>query len=100
MTQRRLAALSTDTAYRVPWHFERGEGAGMYGLRNLGVERLSGVTFNLYGSGAARASAEAALEPGDVLELVITGLDLARTTVGIVRWLRPNGDEYLWRLRF
>jgi hypothetical protein len=100
MTRRRLAALSTDTAYGVPWYFERGEAAGIYGLRNLGAERLTGVTFNLYGSGAVRASAPAALEPGEVLEVVIAGVDLASTTVGIVRWFRPSGEEYLWRVGF
>jgi hypothetical protein len=96
MTRRRLAALSTQTAYRVPWHFDRGD--GVYGLQNLGGERLTGVTFGLCGSGVMPASTPATLEPGDTLELVIAGHDLARDAVGVVRWFRPNGDEYLWRV--
>jgi hypothetical protein len=67
-------------------------------LRNLGDERLTGVTFSLYGSGVMPASAPATLEPGDTLELVIAGHDLARDTIGVVRWFRPNRDEYLWRV--
>jgi hypothetical protein len=98
MTRRRLAVLSTQNAYRVPWHFDRGD--GVYSLRNLGVERLTAVTFSLYGSGVMPASVPATLEPGDTLELVIAGNDLARDTIGVVRWFRPDGDEYLWRVSF
>jgi hypothetical protein len=98
MTRTRLVALSAETAYRVPWHFERGD--GHYALRNLGVERLTAVTFTLYGSGIMPASAPTTLEPGDALEIVISGHDLARDTIGLVRWFRPNGEEYLWRVSF
>jgi hypothetical protein len=46
------------------------------------------------------ASAPATLEPGDALEIVISGADLARDTIALVRWFRPNGQEYLWRVSF
>jgi hypothetical protein len=82
----------------VPWHFERGD--GHFALRNLGPERLAAVTFNLYGSGIMPASAPATLESGDALEIVIAGRDLAKDTIGLVRWFRPNGQEYLWRVSF
>jgi hypothetical protein len=98
MPRTRLAALNTDSAYRVPWLFERGD--GIFILRNLGVERLLGVTFNLYGSGMMPTSAPATLESGEALEIVISGHDLARDTIGLVRWFRPNGQEYLWRVSF
>jgi hypothetical protein len=98
MTRTRLAALSSESAYRVPWHFERGD--GHFTLRNLGPERLGAVTFNLYGSGIMPASAPATLEAGDSLEIVISGRDLAKDTIGLVRWFRPNGQEYLWRVSF
>jgi hypothetical protein len=104
MTRSRLAALNTDSAYRVPWQFERGDGLGIpancFTLRNLGPERLSHVTFDVYGSGLMPSSAPSTLEPGDVLEIVISGADLARDTIGLVRWFRPNGQEYLWRVSF
>ena len=104
MTRTHLAALSTESAYRVPWLFERGDGVtqpkSCFTLRNLGLERLTGVTLNLYGSGVMPTSAPATLEAGDALEIVIAGHDLARDTIGLVRWFRPNGQEYLWRLSF
>src|SRR5580704_6609696 len=104
MSRTRLAALSRETAYRVPWLFERGDGLAMppncFSLRNLGAERLTAVTFNLYGSGVMPASAPATLEAGDALEIVISGRDLAKDTIGLVRWFRPNGQEYLWRVSF
>jgi hypothetical protein len=104
MIRSHLAALSIENAYRVPWNFERGDGTSMptnfFVLRNLGPECLTAVTFNLYGSGIMPASAPATLEAGDSLELVIAGSDLARNTIGLVRWFRPNGDEYLWRVSF
>jgi hypothetical protein len=101
MTRTHLAALSTDSAYRVPWLFERGSAqSNVFRLRNLGQERLAAVTFTLYGSGVMPASAPTTLEAGDALELVISGADLARDTIGLVRWFRPNGHEYLWRVSF
>jgi hypothetical protein len=98
MTRSHLAALSAESAYRVPWHFERGD--GLYTLRNLGRKSLTGVTFSLYGSGMMPTSAPAILEAGDALEIVISRHDLARDTVGVVRWFRPNRQEYLWRVSF
>lgn len=105
MTRSRLAPLSSDSAYRVPWFFDRGDDdAGRAGplfrLVNLGPERLTAVTFTLYGAGVMPASAPTTLESGDALELVIAGTNLARDTIGLVRWFRPNGNEYLWRVSF
>ncbi len=104
MFRTHLAAVNSDTAYRVPWHFERGDGirmpANRFSLRNLGTERLTAVTFNLYGRGAMPASAPSTLEPGDSLEIVISGHDLAIDTIGVIRWFRPDGQEYLWRVSF
>jgi hypothetical protein len=98
MTRPRLALVSSESAYRVPWNFDRGD--GIYRLRNLGRERLTGVMFSLHGSGVMPVSAPSTLEPGDVLEIVISGSDLARNTIGVVRWFRPDGQEYLWRVSF
>jgi hypothetical protein len=104
MTRTHLAALNTENAYRVPWQFERGDGRASvrhcFTLRNLGLERLTRVTFNLYGSGIMPTSAPSTLEPGDCLEIVISGTNLQRDTIGLVRWFRPDGREYLWRVSF
>jgi hypothetical protein len=98
MTRPRLRAVSTEIAYRVPWVFDRAD--GHYSLRNLGREPLTGVTLSLYGSGMMPATAPSTLLPGDCLEVMISGADLARDTIGVVRWFRPNGQEYLWRVSF
>ena len=104
MTRSPFAALNTESAYRVPWLFERGDGStapqNCFTLRNLGLERLTGVTLNLYGSGIMPTSAPATLEAGDSLEIVISGHDLAHDTIALVRWFRPSGQEYLWRVSF
>lgn len=104
MSHLHLAAVSSESAYRVPWLFERGDGtrrpSNCFTLRNLGSEILTAVTFNLYGSGLLPASAPATLGPGDCLELVVSGADLARDTIGVLRWFRPSGQEYLWRVSF
>jgi hypothetical protein len=103
MTRTRLAALNNESAYRVPWLFERGGGTmplNCFVLRNLGLETLTAVSFNLYGSGVMPSSAPSTLEAGDSLEIVISGANLARDTIGLVRWFRPNGQEYLWRVSF
>jgi hypothetical protein len=104
MSRSHLAALSTENAYRVPWRFDRGDGAlrppNCFSLRNLGDETLTAVAFYLYGPGVMPASAPATLDPGDSLEIVISGTDLAKDTIGVIRWFRPNGQEYLWRVSF
>jgi hypothetical protein len=98
MSRPRLAVLSRESAYRVPWSFERGD--GHYALRNLGRESLEAVTFSLYGSGVMPATAPATLHAGDALEIVISGRNLAKDAIGLVRWFRPDGLEYLWRVSF
>ncbi len=89
-----------DTAYPVPFHLERDVGPRTYRLTNRGDETLDGVTLSLIGPGIMPASAPANLAPGDTLEVTIAGHDLARSTVLIVRWFRPAGGEYLWRVSF
>ena len=84
----------------MPFQMGRDEGPRRYVLTNRSEERLDGVTLSLLGAGVMPASAPAALAPGESLEVLITARDLARSTVLIVRWFRPNGDEYLWRASF
>jgi hypothetical protein len=46
------------------------------------------------------ASTPSTLQPGESLEVMISGRDLARSTVLLVRWFRSTGEEYLWRVSF
>lgn len=85
--------------YRIPFAFDRAS-APRFRLSNTGRETLRGVTVTLTGSGVMPAGLPRVLRPGEHLELVVRGDDLARDTVLVVRWLRPSGEEYLWRVAF
>ncbi|TXN31281.1 hypothetical protein [Lacisediminihabitans profunda] len=89
-----------DDAYPVPFRLDRDTGPRRYLLTNAGTEPVDGVTVSLLGSGMMPASLPATLLPGESLEVMVSGRDLARCTVLVVRWFRPNGREYLWRVSF
>lgn len=56
--------------------------------------------LTLNGAGLMPCVIAAALDPGGMLEVRIRGEDLARSTALVVRWLRPDGRDYLWRVSF
>ncbi len=87
-------------AYPVPFSIERDTGRRRYVITNRGPERLEGITMSLLGAGIMPASSPSTLAPGESLEVSISLRDLARSTVLIVRWFRPTGEEYLWRVSF
>jgi hypothetical protein len=82
--------------YRLPVALDRDRFPRLQ-LVNTGSETLRGVTVLATGSGRVLAPATAVLAPGDHLDLSVLGADPARDTVLIVRWLRPDGTEWLWR---
>ena len=47
-----------------------------------------------------KASPPLLLAPGQEVRLGIRGATLPLTAVLVVRWFRPDGDEYLWRVSF
>jgi len=85
--------------YRVPFLFDRTR-APAYRLVNIGAERLRGVSVALAGSGVMSPVMPGALEPTQAIELRVRGAHLERDATLMVRWLRPNGEEYLWRVSF
>ena len=85
-------------AYRVP--FELTRRPPVYRIRNTSLERLHGVSFTLHGSGVMSANAPAVLRAGESLDVSIAGHRLARDSILVVRWFRPDGVEYLWRVSF
>jgi hypothetical protein len=100
MTFRHLSAVSAEDAYGVPWVCIHGSSAGAFTLRNVGLEPVSGVTVTVTGRGLMPTSAPATIVPGDALSVRIVGTHLERDTVAVVRWFRPDGREYLWRVSF
>lgn len=87
-----------EAAYIVPFVLERNP--PVYRLLNVSLEAVHGVTFTLHGAGMMAANSPALIEPGGALEVRITGQNLARAAILVVRWFRPNGVEYLWRVSF
>ena len=89
-----------EPAYAVPFRLDRTPASDTYALTNVGDETVEGVTFTLHGKGIMSASAPAALGVGESVVVTIKGRDLAKNTLLVVRWFRPDGVEYLWRVSF
>ena len=87
-------------AYPVPFQLHRDIGPRRYLLTNRGSETLDGVMVSLLGAGVMPATTPSTLHPGEGLEVVIAARDLARDTLLVVRWFRPSGEEFLWRVSF
>jgi hypothetical protein len=83
----------------VPFVFDRSR-APVYRLVNVGSERLRGVTMSLLGPGLMSPVMPGALEPTEAIEVQVRGRHLDRDAVLQVRWLRPDGADYLWRVSF
>ncbi|MDF2443826.1 MAG: hypothetical protein JWR01_2029 [Subtercola sp.] len=103
MLASRTAAVTSnpwaEAAYAVPLRVDRSA-APVYRIVNTGHEPLEGLTFCLLGSGVMNTGTPRSLDVGATLEVTIRGEDLARRSVLVVRWFRPAGEEYLWRVSF
>lgn len=82
-------------AYPVPFLVDR-RAAPRYRFVNVSAECLRWVRVELRGPGLASAPFLAALAPGSAFEVDLRGDDLASNSRLVLRWLRPNGEEYLW----
>jgi len=89
-----------EIAYRVPLRVDRSDAPRIYRLMNIGTETLTGLRVTLLGSGVMAPLSRLRVPPGASVSLVVRGDNLARSSVLIVRWFRPGGDEYLWRVSF
>lgn len=83
----------------MPWHVDRSA-PPVYRLVNTGRDVLRGVSVTVAGRATVTVSAPASIAPGDAVVTTVSGRDLARGTVLVVRWFRPDGDEYLWHVSF
>jgi len=83
----------------VPFRIDRSR-APRYRLVNESAEPLRWVRVEMDGPGVVAAPLTPRLDPGSSLEVRVGGRDLARSSRLVVRWLRPNGEEYLWGVAF
>lgn len=86
-------------AHPVPWQVDRSA-PPLYRLINTSRDVLRGVTVQIAGRSRLTVSSPAAVAPGDAVGATVTGHDLARDTILVVRWFRPDGTEYLWNVSF
>jgi hypothetical protein len=86
-------------AYAVPLRIDRAR-APRYELTNVGSEPLRAVTLTLLGSGLMLPGAPKGLFPGQSLSFTLRADNPARNTIVVVRWFRPSGEQYLWRVSF
>jgi hypothetical protein len=88
-------------AYAVPWAFDRSQGPPLFTLTNAGREVLHAISLHLLGSGTMLCRAPITMRPGESVRVLLRhDHDLALDTVLVVRWFRPDGGEYLWRVSF
>ncbi|GAA2223385.1 PilZ domain-containing protein [Herbiconiux moechotypicola] len=95
-----LPIVSRPLAYRVPFRFDRTDAPRSYALVNTGDEVVRGLSFSLLGAGVMRATPPLLLAPGQLVRLRIRAENLPVSTVLVVRWFRPDDDEFLWRVSF
>jgi len=94
-----LHTVADMESYPVPFAIDRRR-APRYALRNASLEPVHWIRLELAGPGLLRAPTPARLGPGEVLEFDLRGEDLSRDSRLVVRWLREDGDEYLWSVVF
>jgi hypothetical protein len=92
--------VTRDLAYRVPFELEREPARHLYRLTNTSAETVHGVTFTLHGSGVMAISPPKVVRPEHGIEVTIAARDRPRDTILVIRWFRPDGVEYLWRVSF
>lgn len=86
-------------AYPVPFLVVRPS-PGRVRLVNRSDDVLRCVVFLVLGPGVLGADVVGTVEPGGVIETTVHGRNLERSTSLVVRWLRPDDQEYLWRISF
>ncbi len=90
--------MTRPLAYRVPFVLEREPAQHLYRLTNASDETVHGVTFTLHGAGVMAISPPRVVRPEHGIEVTIAAR--ASTAILVIRWFRPNGVEYLWRVAF
>ncbi|BDZ49871.1 hypothetical protein GCM10025867_21120 [Frondihabitans sucicola] len=87
-------------AYAVPFWIDRQHAPRLYRLVHVGDENVRGLRVSLLGPGHLVPVFVPLLTPGASVTVTVVGVDLSLGTVAVVSWLRPDGEEYLWRFSF
>jgi len=90
--------MTRPLAYRVPFLLEREPARHAYLLTNTSLETVHGVTFTLHGAGVMAISPARVIRPEHGIEVTIAAR--SSDAILVIRWFRPNGTEYLWRVVF
>lgn len=90
--------MTSTESYPVPFTVHRRP--PRFDFVNIGSESVRGFTMTVTGRGAPRISRPVSLSPGESTGLRLVGREIERDVAVIVRWLRPDGSEYLWRVTF
>jgi hypothetical protein len=85
-------------AYRVPFVVDRSRAPYRYRILNRSTEMLDAMHIMVLRSGATLPMSTRRLPPGTALTFAPAADRVGRSDVVVVRWFRPNGDEYLWRV--
>lgn len=86
--------------YKVPFEVDRST-PPWFRFANCGRETLRGVTVTeVLGGRVVRVTSPRSLEPGAALPFTASSVHPEVATVAVLRWIRPSGDEYLWRVAF
>ena len=85
-------------AYRVPFLLEREPARHLYRLTNTSAEIVHGVTFTLHGASVMAISPPKVMRPDHGIEVTVAARP--SSAILVVRWFRPSGVEYLWRVAF
>lgn len=83
-------------AYAVPWRIQRATGGQWLSVVNVGGERLTFVQFVSSGFGEPVLSLPVHVNPQEGVQVVLTEMTPLPQALLILRWRRPNGEEYVW----
>jgi hypothetical protein len=90
---------SHSPAYAVPFWIDRRLAPRLHRIVNVGDEVVRGLRVSLLGSGQLMPISAGPLGPGSSFTLTTLATD-SRDSVVVLRWFRPDGEEYLWRFSF
>lgn len=69
-------------------------------ILNVSDEPVHHLRLSMAGPGVFITQHSGGLAPGEAAEVTVVGDNLAQETLLVLRWFRPEGQEYLWQISF